>query len=159
MGRNDWVFDGVERYIMGKMRKAQSIIEEYKKPVELGRSNKGTSAQSPTKWVAPSGTTLKLNFDAAFSEGGKVGLGAVLRDSTWEVLMAMCDFMKGSHYVHVGEALAASQGIKIAKEARFHCFMLETDNSMVYDAVNRRKKEVSGFGLILSDILYFSICL
>lgn len=60
MGRNDWVFDGVERYIMGKMRKAQSIIEEYKKPVELGRSNKGTSTQSPTKWVAPSGTTLKL---------------------------------------------------------------------------------------------------
>lgn len=70
LGRNDCVFDGVERDIMGSIGKAQSIIEEYKKVVALETKNRDVGVEVPAKWVAPSGEGLKLNIDATFSEGG-----------------------------------------------------------------------------------------
>ena len=136
---------------MGRIGKARSILEEYHKAAVMVR-DKGKSVRVPTQWVRPTGESLKLNFDAAFKEGEMVGMGVVLRDGEGEVLMAMCASWKGKCAIHEGEAMAAKQGTKIAMEAGFLQFVLETDCVMVFEALKRGKREASPFGLLLHDI-------
>ena len=79
-------------------------------------------------------------------------MGAVLRDCEGDVLMAVCESWKGGCEVHVGEAIAVRQGIKVAMEAGFFSFTVETDNTIVFEALKKKKNEASTFGLILKDI-------
>ncbi|KMT10358.1 hypothetical protein BVRB_5g121070 [Beta vulgaris subsp. vulgaris] len=64
----------------------------------------------------------------------------------------MCDSWKGKCDIHEGEAMAARQGIKVAMEAGFVHFVLETDCVTVFEALKKGKREASPFGLILHDI-------
>lgn len=52
----------------------------------------------------------------------------------------------------VGEAMAARQGMKVVREVEFYNFVLETYSMLLFEALRRKKKLCSSFGLILSDI-------
>ncbi|KMT04720.1 hypothetical protein BVRB_7g169010 [Beta vulgaris subsp. vulgaris] len=87
-------------------------------------------------------------MDVAFREGEKVGMGVVLRDNTGDVLMSMCNSWYGSCDVEVGEAMATRQGMKVAMEAVFYNFVLETDNMPLFEALRSKKKLCLSFRLI-----------
>ena len=79
-------------------------------------------------------------------------MGAVLRDECGDVLVAVCNSWNGSCEVELGEAMAARQGIRVAMEARFNNFTVETDCMMLYEALRKKRRPASVFGCILYDI-------
>ncbi|XP_048493125.1 uncharacterized protein LOC125493684 [Beta vulgaris subsp. vulgaris] len=159
LGRNEWNFNGREWDDRRRIDRAVSVGVEYKHAAEGGQAHLRKGGSVITKWEAPGQDLLKLNVDAAFKKEARVGMGAVLRDCVGDVLMAMCDLWKGECEVHVGEAMAVRQGIKVAMEAGFLSFIIETDNTTVYHALKNKKTEASAFGLILKDIyLLLSSC-
>lgn len=91
LARNDWFFSRLIRDPMRQISKAVSACEEYRQAIlrDVGRTAPRRILNS--KWLAPNTGMLKLNVDVAFKENTKVGMGAVLRDASGDVLMAACD--------------------------------------------------------------------
>ncbi|KAL2939823.1 Holliday junction ATP-dependent DNA helicase RuvA [Bienertia sinuspersici] len=84
-------------------------------------------------------------------EDGLLGLGAVLRDNEGDVLMVMCDTWRGDCTVEMAEALAVRQGIKVAIEAGFRSFGVESDSLILVKALKNGKQMAMPFGLIVKD--------
>ncbi|XP_048493290.1 uncharacterized protein LOC125493810 [Beta vulgaris subsp. vulgaris] len=132
--------------------RAVGVQAEYSNAVE-----KATGGQAPErgwnlKWQAPGAGRLKLNTDAAFRENDKLGMGAVLRDECGDVLVAVCNSWHGRCEVEVGEAMAVREGIRVAMEAGFHGFIVETDCMTLFEALKRKRRPASVLGRILQDI-------
>ncbi|XP_010684444.1 uncharacterized protein LOC104899004 [Beta vulgaris subsp. vulgaris] len=48
--------------------------------------------------------------------------------------------------------MAARQGIRVAMEAGFNSLLVETDSMSLFEALRKKRKPASPFGLILKDI-------
>lgn len=152
LGRNEWIFDKRRRDDLWRIDKAVGLVMEYQRAMEAEKIQPGSMKNGPRKWNAPPRGSLKLNTDVAMGKDGKVGLGAMLRDCEGDVLAALCEPWQGACEVDTGEALAVKQGIKVAMEAGFRQFEVETDSLRICQALRKRKKELSPLGVVMQDI-------
>ena len=112
LGRNAWVFEG-------KWRDEREMLERVRRGVmECVMQNDGKGKEmnqraSKCRWTAPPEGMYKLNSDAAMFEESQIGMGGVVRDYVWDVVVAVCEKRFGSDNVAVAEALSARQGLKV----------------------------------------------
>ncbi|RYR04616.1 hypothetical protein Ahy_B06g084388 [Arachis hypogaea] len=86
-------------------------------------------SQSDDFWSAPPPNTFKLNVDAATNNGGKGGVGVVIRDSEGVVTAAATLEIASSLSVREAtEAMACYLGLKFATQYYFFDIELEGDN-------------------------------
>ena len=156
LGRNGWLFNKEAKEYMWSIGKATGMVEEYRKAMEMREVKQCNTPPLNGVWFPPPRGKTKLNTDAGIKAGGKVGLGAVLRDDVGDVLVAMCDKWEGECSVLMAEAMALREGMKTVLEAGFHSLMVEVDNATLYEAVRKKKKDQTSLGLILHDIFVLS---
>lgn len=104
------------------------------------------------KWKAPCEGLYKLNTDTALLLGNQVGMGGVVRDHEWEVVVALCCREQGGVDVAIVEALSAPKGLQIAMQAGFTKLMVEVDCKQLFTHLNEGRSDVSPFGKIVQDI-------
>lgn len=109
--------------------------------------------ESPVEWNPPSGSTLKLNFDASVAVSSwHDGLGIVARNSAGEVVAwkrKRVDFIVDPEVL---EARAALVCVELALEKRWSTIMIEGDCIAVIQALNSTDPCLSPGGLIIEAI-------
>ena len=63
-------------------------------------------------------------------------MGVVIRDSRGMVIVAECKVLNGVYDAAVTKALAAEEGILLAKEMELHQIVVELDSIGVVDTIN-----------------------
>lgn len=86
-------------------------------------------------------------------EEEKVGLGGVVRDAKGDVVAATCVWVNGGFEVDVVKAMAARHALSIAIEVGFINVILQTDCLKLVMHLVKKKRELLGFGNVVSDIL------
>ncbi|KAF7831683.1 reverse transcriptase [Senna tora] len=96
-------------------------------------------AMGSTHWVKPEGACVKINTDGSFCEAsGAASIGVVCRDSSGRWCGGFCGDVQAPS-AFASEALAAKQGLVLAKELGFKSIWLESDclnlvNSVKHDS-------------------------
>ncbi|KAL5845699.1 hypothetical protein ACOSQ3_009223 [Xanthoceras sorbifolium] len=87
-------------------------------------------------WLPPTVERFKLNTDAALmSSKETAGLGVVVRDSLWFVLLAAVKPVVGDFSPEVAESMAVFFGLQVAMESEFKDLEVETDAANVVHLV------------------------
>ena len=74
----------------------------------------------------------KLNYDAAlFSDLGRIGVGAVIRNENGEVMVAMIACGLAVQASEEAELLACRRALEFVVDAGFYRLIIEGDNSNV----------------------------
>ncbi|KAK0607443.1 hypothetical protein LWI29_015165 [Acer saccharum] len=115
---------------------------------------KAVSVQSALpRWKAPPDGVFKINTDAALNEQGLVsGLGVVIRDCQGQVMASLCSQMGVCYSPEIAEALAIRRGLQLAVETGLVPAMLESDASVVVNAIGSQDRSSSDVGIIIHDI-------
>ncbi|KAL5777126.1 hypothetical protein ACOSP7_010052 [Xanthoceras sorbifolium] len=94
------------------------------------------------RWIPPIDKVVKINVDAARSDSAQItGLGAVIRNSSGEVLMTGIDYITA---ILFGLSLAVGRG--------FPELVIESDCAQVIKLLNDNIAILSDIGLVLNDI-------
>ena len=104
-------------------------------------------------WQPPPLEEFKLNFDAAvFSDLGRTGYGAIIRNEKGEVMAAMT--ASGPMVCNSDEAefLACRKAIEFGVDAGFSRLIVEGDNINVTRAISSSLENTSPFGNAVDDI-------
>ena len=106
-----------------------------------------------TRWVPPPQAVYKLNYDAAvFEDSASSGFGAVIRNSTGEVMAAMTvkgPTVRGSE---VAELLACRKALEFAIDAGFSVLIVEGDSVSVTRWIASGSDIQSTMGNVVGDI-------
>ena len=95
----------------------------------------------------------KLNYDAAlFSDLGRIGVGAVIRNENGEVMVAMIACGLAVQASEESELLACRRALEFAVDAGFYRLIIEGDNSNVTHAISSSVDNYSLFGNVVDDI-------
>ena len=95
----------------------------------------------------------KLNFDATvFSNSGRTGYGAIIRNEKGEVMAAMTASGLMVHKSDEAEFLACQRAIEFAMDAAFSRKITEGDNINVIHAISSSLEKTSPFGNVVDDI-------
>ncbi|KAK3222978.1 hypothetical protein Dsin_010003 [Dipteronia sinensis] len=99
----------------------------------------------------------EVNCDAAIDiQGGRIGFGSVIRDSTGFVMDASSQVMVGSFNAQVAETIAILRGIQFSKDCRLFPCIFESDAELVVRWINDGSHMDSLSGAILSDIKFMA---
>lgn len=109
------------------IHQAMFVVGEYEQANLIEKTPK-EGANSSNVWQPPQAGWYKWNSDAAFFGDKKTGLGAVMRDTVGDVMVAKFCMAYGEQNVEIGESLAARHGMKIALEAGLQDIVLEVDS-------------------------------
>ncbi|KAL2941014.1 Tryptophan synthase beta chain [Bienertia sinuspersici] len=85
-------------------------------------------------------------MDAAVFEGGRLGLGVVVRDHIEDVLAASYLRIRGEENAKIAEAMAAQHGLKVTIEAGLTSLVSETDCIKLYQHRKAKRQEANYFG-------------
>ena len=111
----------------------------------------------PSSWCKPFVGCLKLNTDASLKpDGGRVGLGFILRNHEGSVLLAGHDFRASCLDVRSAEAWAILVGLRAVLEKNFLPVVVESDALSVVLSLKSGDKLRSDIGIIFDEI--FSLC-
>uniref|UniRef100_A0A803QJN9 Reverse transcriptase domain-containing protein n=1 Tax=Cannabis sativa TaxID=3483 RepID=A0A803QJN9_CANSA len=115
-----------------------------------------TPLPSPTAlWTAPPLGKLKLNSDAACNKAlGKIGIGAVVRDSFGVIVAALSKPIQGCFKPEEMEAVALAHSLKWAANLGLSINFIETDSLLVVQDLKIAHMCNSAFHLILNDVNY-----
>ncbi|KAL2937195.1 hypothetical protein RDABS01_020644, partial [Bienertia sinuspersici] len=117
---------------------ALDMLQEYQKAKDKPHQTKG---RTDAKWQPPDDGVIKVNFDAAINKDfGRVGLGIIGRNSDGQVVFAKARTMCYDWSLKLGEARAALEAMKVAKEEGFSKIDVERDALVVIQALQRRAK-------------------
>ncbi|KAL6141365.1 hypothetical protein ACLB2K_059654 [Fragaria x ananassa] len=121
-------------YDLGHMqRKAEDLLMEYQK--FHGRK---------TKWVCPPQGRLKISVDGGFQESHKRGgIGVVVRNEHGVCMAALAQPLEYIHIALQVEAEAFRAGILIAIHQAWEMVEIESDCSMLVDALHRDEEDLS----------------
>ena len=138
--RNKLLFEGKKPNPRETVAKAKAIVVAYQsmqfKEQDSPRSIKEKEAQ---RWNPPPSSKLKINVDAAVhAESQMAGLGAVIRNSQGQVVVAAVKSINFQGDVSIAEAKAVQWGMEVASKASFTNVIVETDCSMVADLANNK---------------------
>ena len=134
-------------------KRAEEFLEEYRKAqLVLTPSNENSGS---CIWRAPPTEVFKLNFDAAvFSDQHCSGFGAIIRNSSGEVMASM--LVKGP-YVNSNEeaeVLACRRVVEFSREVGFSRVIIEGDCLNVMRALSVSTENSSLLGHIYEDIKF-----
>ncbi|KAL5769659.1 hypothetical protein ACOSP7_013813 [Xanthoceras sorbifolium] len=105
------------------------------------------------RWIPPIDNVLKINVDAARSKSAQItGLGAVIRNSSGEVLMTGIDYITGLLDPTIAECKAILFGLSLAVGRGLPDLVIESDCAQVIKLLNDNNVVLSDIGLVLSDI-------
>ena len=96
---------------------------------------KPESKKLPRKviWKPPDASLLKTNFDGAvFEDLGSVGTGAVVRDSSGEVLAALSESIPLPSSIVALETIAARRAVLFVRELGFSGTILEGNSKRLF---------------------------
>ncbi|XP_016168076.1 uncharacterized protein LOC107610546 [Arachis ipaensis] len=112
-------------------------------------------SQSDDFWSAPPPNTFKLNVDAATNNGGRGGVGVVIRDSEEVVAAAATLEIASSLSVREAEAMACYLGLEFAIQCCFFDIELEGDNIKTVKALKSEYPFGGSFGVIIFNCKTF----
>ncbi|XP_065631673.1 uncharacterized protein LOC136068448 [Quercus suber] len=134
-------------------KRAEEFLDEYRKAqMVLTPSNESSGSCT---WRAPPAEEFKLNFDAAlFSDQHCSGFGAIIRNSSGEVMAGMS--VKGPYVNSSEEAevLACRRAVEFSKEIGFSRVIIEGDCLNVMRALSVSTENSSLLGHIYEDIKF-----
>ncbi|XP_024033533.1 uncharacterized protein LOC112095662 [Citrus clementina] len=138
--RNKLLFEGKKPDPRETVAKAKAIVVAYQamqfKEQDSPSSIKEKEAQ---RWNPPPSSKLKINVDAAVhAESQMAGLGAVIRNSQGQVVVAAVKSINFQGDVSIVEAKAVQWGLEVASKASFTNVIVETDCSMVANLANNK---------------------
>ncbi|KAK3228127.1 hypothetical protein Dsin_007989 [Dipteronia sinensis] len=130
------------------------LLEEFQGTYKsLLSSLSSDSAVAKEGWHPPPLGCLKLNTDAAVPPGGNCfGIGAVIRDSEGNLVLALSKFVLGYFSVEVCEALALRKGLSLAKQHGLSIGWAEVDAVNVDTGVNSSQLCRSTVCFVFNDI-------
>lgn len=103
-------------------------------------------------WSPPEHGFYKLNVDGStFVDSGSIGVGAVIRNSTGEVMLAMTEKLICDPCPEMAESWAIIHGLSIAIEADFTRIVLKGDAKNVLTDFCSNSDLFSSHGTILED--------
>uniref|UniRef100_A0A803PZC5 Reverse transcriptase domain-containing protein n=1 Tax=Cannabis sativa TaxID=3483 RepID=A0A803PZC5_CANSA len=104
-------------------------------------------------WQPPPIGELKMNVDAAVdSSKNRIGLGAVIRNSTGQVIAALSMPIIGNFASHEMEAKAIFHSLVWASQWELQIGHVETDALMVTNALYGRTNSIAAFNDLIIDI-------
>ena len=106
-----------------------------------------------TRWIPPPQVVYKLNYDAAvFEDSASSGFGAVIRNSTGEVMVAMT--VKGSvvQGSDMAELLACRKALEFTIDAGFMVLIVEGDSVSATRWIALDTDNQSAIGHVIGDI-------
>ena len=106
-------------------------------------------------WKPPAGQLFKLNFDAAIFKNGS-GVGAVIRNATGEVMVALSARGEAVADSEEAKVRAYRKALEFAIDVGFSELMVEGDNSVVMSTISSNKPNWSRLGVIYDDIGYLA---
>ncbi|KAL0311521.1 UNVERIFIED_CONTAM: putative ribonuclease H protein [Sesamum angustifolium] len=108
-------------------------------------------------WQAPYGNCIKINFNGALLEGGKVlGLGVVARNSLG-VCVAWCSIrLERGGPAFLAETLAVREAIRLACRKARQNVTIEGDCASLLSKISRASQDRSVFGPLIFDIVSFA---
>jgi hypothetical protein len=105
------------------------------------------------KWSPPPEGTVLINVDAAiFSSTRRMGIGAVIRDHTWNCLVACSEQSEEVVAPEIAEALAMRRAIILPKEEGFSKIIVNSDCLSVVKRVTSDQDDRSLCGPVIHDI-------
>ncbi|KAL0011249.1 hypothetical protein SO802_006357 [Lithocarpus litseifolius] len=133
-------------------KRTEECIEDFKKAQNqlIIQSRQQPSGE---EWRPPPLEAYKLNFDAAlFSDLGRTGYGAIVRNEKGEVMAAMTASGPDVHTSDEAELLACRRAVEFAVEAGFSRLIIEGDNNNAIHAISSSKENTSLYGNVVDDI-------
>lgn len=114
----------------------------------------GRSPQLPVTWTAPTGSTIKINFDAGFNDDLHYQIAVVARSEGGGCVGWRVRCLTGQPSPEVGEAKAALEGVLFAVEKGWHDVILEGDSAMVVSAIqNQLHDSFLPYGATINHLL------
>ncbi|KAF5454504.1 hypothetical protein F2P56_024162 [Juglans regia] len=154
--RRNWkIFEGKEVHVEDLLGRALAMQKGFRelrnKPLSVIRKH--------DRWKAPPPGTFKLNVDGAFSQDGSVtGIGAVLRDSKGEVLMAAAIRERASLNVYELEGLAILRGLQLCLHLGIYHLSIESDSLLVVNEFDRNGQSMATMGNVISEVRKLMFC-
>ena len=143
----------------GKLKVPSSLanqVEEYITEFKIAQTRLDVQrSQQPNEdiWQSPPPEEFKLNFDVAvFSDSGRIGYGAIIRNEKGEVMAAMTTPGPMVRTSDEAELLACRRAIEFAVDVGFSRLIVEGDNINVIHAISSSVENTSPFGDVVDDI-------
>ena len=135
-------------------KRAEECIEEFKR-AQTQLIVQPRQQPNGELWQPPPSKAYKLNFDAAlFSNLGRTGIGAVIRNEKGEVMATMTACGPTVHTSEEAELLACRRALEFAVDAGFYRLIIEGDNSNVTHAISSSTENNWRFGNVVDDICH-----
>ena len=133
-------------------KRAEECIEEFKS-AQTQLTVQPRQQPNGEVWQPPPIEAYKLNFDAAiFSDIGRIGFGAVIRNEKGEVMATMTACGSAVQTSEEAELLACRRALEFAVDAGFYRLIIEGDNSNVTHAISSSAENNSLLGNVVDDI-------
>ncbi|XP_042958214.1 uncharacterized protein LOC122293826 [Carya illinoinensis] len=128
---------------------AVSLLKSYK----VSHKQSRMQVKKFYRWKAPQPKMLKLNVDGAiFSELGRIGTGAILRDNLGRVLLAASTAERAVEDPEQIELLALLRGLQFCAGMGINKIEVESDCLLVIEALQQDSMSNSTFGDLYSEI-------
>ena len=117
---------------------------------------KPESTKLPRKviWKPPDASLLKTNFDGAvFEDLGSVGTGAVVRDSSGEVLAALSESIPLPSSIVALETIVTRRAILFVRELGLNGIILEGDSKEAISTIKKQSFQHPVVGHLVKDIV------
>ncbi|XP_021746413.1 uncharacterized protein LOC110712260 [Chenopodium quinoa] len=153
--RNKWVFENVwdsDEALLLRHSRIVADFGEYSEKIYGDTSPPSEPVGRPV-WVPPPLGSVKVNVDAAISEDGWVGLGAIARDDRGRVLFSAVSRSRAWWEPLVAECKAALFGIKKAREKNMGNIILEADSLLLVSKLKKGSSSLAAVDGILEDIV------
>ncbi|KAL1145043.1 hypothetical protein V6Z11_A11G271600 [Gossypium hirsutum] len=142
--RNNMVFKGKMDDAFLIWERAQALSKDFR-IFNLTEPPVIPSTSMNRVWKAPPTGYIKVNVDAAVSDGCS-GFGVVIRDNDGFVMGGCYKFRAEAMDVCWAELQALIEGLKLAKKLKATQLILESDNAMLVNKVNRRAQDIAILG-------------
>ncbi|KAF5477659.1 hypothetical protein F2P56_004279, partial [Juglans regia] len=153
--RNKWFHEQLTLFPQQVAAHASSLLKSYKGAQKLSRQQ----LRDVFKWEPPDPDMLKLNVDGAvFSQMGKAGMGAIVRNSVGSVLMAASilesDVAEPEHI----EVTTVFRGLQLCASMGIEKIQVESYCLLAIEAVQKDNMVNSLLGGLYAEIKKLSSC-
>ena len=133
-------------------KRAEECMEEFKR-AQAQLAVQPRQQPNAEIWQPPPPEAYKLNYDAAlFSNLGRIGVGAVIRNEKGEAMAALTACGPAVQTNEEAELLACRRALEFAVDAGFYRLIIEGDNSNVTHAISSSTDNKSLLGNVVDDI-------
>ncbi|KAA3472099.1 reverse transcriptase [Gossypium australe] len=139
----------------GKMQTGSQIVDFF---VKYMRELDGTKRFLPessfhrNRWIAPSGSRLKINFDAAFNRQRKESCtGLIVRNGNSEVICSRSIINKNIPSAFAAEALACYQALELGVQLGLRDVEVEGDSQTVIRKLQEENEDRSEIATYIAD--------